>query len=225
MNTCMLHYRNGDPIILGGIGQNGCYFSTKEGTSISGYDRDVSGRLHELAEGAIFVDKRPIADHPEFARWIIRDPIVDVRLPVGATDPIDREEASLMALAVTGAWAHLAEAAAKGSRCLDGESVDRYVARWAARGARIGVRIGDTMKWTQRVAGVDPTAPVYDRIAACAEDEDIPACRCWVGTCLKCRKMRYYVDREPHSGWEVRVRVPSGPDDHCAECRASKEEG
>lgn len=85
---------------------------------------------------------------------------------------------------------------------LDYVGLGVYSAIWREVGARIGVRVGDVMRWED------------------GTEEPIAPCTCWKGVCLGCQRFRHYVDRAPNTGWLTKAREPSGPDDHCPECKA-----
>lgn len=77
-------------------------------------------------------------------------------------------------------------------------AVDVWVDIQEKRGARVGVRKGNRVVW---------------RDGAVTE---IAACECWKHICVKCNKLRHYVDRRsnPH---------PTHPDDHCPACQKESE--
>lgn len=92
-------------------------------------------------------------------------------------------------------------------RSLDNAGLHVYVQYWRDLGARIGRREGDQIAWED------------------GEREDITPCRCWEDVCLSCHRLRHYVDRDPTAPWPLtRTRKPSGPDDHCPECRKAAEQ-
>lgn len=90
-------------------------------------------------------------------------------------------------------------------KSLDCVGINVYTEFWAKLGARIGYRRGDDMHWND--GSVEP----------------IQKCECWKGYCFSCNKLRYYVDRIYSPGGEARSRMPSGPHDHCVECRRASE--
>ena len=184
---------------FGGIALSGVYWH-KDPTSQSGYDTRVESRLHELAEGGIFVDKRPVAEDDRFVGWVLNDPMVDTRLAKGQVEacPLPSE---VVLSGLEGAFKTYALARVEGWKGLDTVSVSEHCAVWMARGALIGVRLGDNILWSNGT-----TAP-------------IAPCECWRGTCFQCGRNRYYVDRVPTKSGIVKVRDVTGPDDHCPECK------
>jgi hypothetical protein len=175
--------RAGADYVTGGICLSGYHGQTAPDpergygpVSMSSYDTRAERFLHRMAEGGIFIDKRPaVREHGEHQvrTWVINDPV----MRPGASD--------------------------EGEGWLGYISPETYAQRWADRGARVSVREGDFMVgWDGTVTPIEP-------------------CRCWEGACFGCNRNRYYVDREPGGACGiVKVRVPTGPEDHCPDCKA-----
>jgi len=202
--TCLMQHS--EAWTVGGIAKVGVYFSRLTSTggsaSLSGYDTKVEARLHQLEDGGVFIDKRLVPESV-LVDGVCNGPMLDLALPPQKVEPFAHDDNLAMMLPGLGdgfrtlAALRLSDRKWRG---FDSMGLDVHVAFWAERGALIGVRRGDEMHWSD--GRVEPIQP----------------CRCWVKTCRRCNKMRYYVDRI-HRGGIPEGRVPEGPDDHCPECK------
>lgn len=201
MITCLLHPGEGFDVV--GIAQSGWYGErvTPWGkSSTTSYDKKFETCWHQVVEGGYLIDKRPV-DPGKLYDLTVHGPM----LSLTATEPEKCPEPSAMLLlGLSGAWQNLAlrRAVDPEWRGLDQIPLLDYLAMWQHEGAKVGKRVGDIIEWADST-----TSPV-------------PACDCWIYTCLGCKSSRYYVDRAPSTGdYITRARVPSGPDDHCPACK------
>lgn len=117
--------------------------------------------LQDLAEGGYVIDLRPLAEHPQFTRWVFDAPLPDGRIEGEDIERLPdrvRHAAGEMAASpfgLQGAFHDLAIAAfARMGEPLDGSTgmFDKvsaaYLAMyWGSRGARIGKRVGESVFW------------------------------------------------------------------------------
>lgn len=198
-NTCLL--RPADSYPYGGIAASGVYFRAP-GVSTSGYDTRVENHLHRLADGGVFLDKRPVPD-ADLVSVVMSGPVLDLNLPPATVDRFrDRQSLAHMLPGLGGSFRDFAVAALRNKEWsgLDSISLDLYLALWLGLGAVAGTRKGDSMEWSD------------GRVT------DIPACTCWHGVCLGCNCLRYYVDPIP-GAFPPATRQPRHPQDHCPECK------
>ena len=209
MLTCLM--RHSEKWTVGGIAKSGVYFNrlTEHGSSSSsGYNTYIETDLHKLADGGVFIDKRPVEDDV-LIDGVYNGPMLDLRLPPQEVAPFENDDNLVSMLPGLGGG-YFTLAAMRLSdrkwRGFDKVGLDVHVAYWAERGALIGVRKGDEMHWSD--GRVEPIQP----------------CQCWLHTCRRCNRMRHYVDREPGS-FIAKARTPEGPDDHCPECKKAQAGG
>lgn len=199
-NACLM--RSPEKWIYGTVAENGTVLERVNCTQSGDYSPPETS-FHKLMEGAHFLDKRPLS-HEALVHLVYSGPMLSLSLAPGQDDRFtstQRATLAEMTPALSGGFEAIARAVINPEwRGLDFIALPEYCRLYMDAGARVGIRRGNFMEWN------DGTRT------------EIPPCECWKDVCRSCNKLRHYVDRIPGS-YIPQARKPSGPDDHCPECR------
>lgn len=207
-NYCLVHPT--DIWDFGSVGKGEVNFkSANPQRTLTGNGIDVESELHRLADGGTFIDSRSVP-FGLFSDLVIRGPMLGLDLPSeGHRKFTGHETLRMMKPSLEGAYKDIANMALNHPKwsSLDTVGLDIFIGLHAQIGSRIGRRVGNSIHWKENgLVTVEPIRP----------------CQCWKDVCVKCQRLRHYVDPDRSSFFQ-KARAVSGPDDHCPECRAKME--
>lgn len=132
---------------------NGCFGEGTDGTNqfhSTIYDTRVWSYFGELVDSGYVIDRSALYLQDGYVSWILKEPLVDLSLPFGATSPLPTPgDVLLSGLHATAA--PVLAGIASGAVCGDKVALNVLVDYWRERGARIGKREGNTVRFEDGV--------------------------------------------------------------------------